>query len=182
MPGSAAARLTGCQRSPDGDSNVSENKKAYEFYMLQWDTYDAPQSPAASSDPFVGKAILEEDGTTGNVEAEPPLPRTATVIFTPLGEYKLRQTYAAPHLALTFYPDLSHTHGLVLLRGELTSHLRVSTKNPVSYYVSTLAALDAAGFDIIDTTYVNLIQAIIQLKPFERFAPAARSPRKTFRR
>ena len=89
-----------------------EGEKAYEFFMLQWDTYDAPPSPSSTSDIFAGKA--------GTGKSEPSLPRSATAIFTPLGEYKLRQTFAAPHLALTFYPDLAGTHDLVLLRGELT--------------------------------------------------------------
>ncbi|KAI0033644.1 ATP11 protein-domain-containing protein, partial [Vararia minispora EC-137] len=90
--------------------------KAYEFFMLQWDQYDAPPAPSASADPFAGKA----SESSGSACADAPLPRTTTAIFTPLGEYKLRQTFAAPHLALTFYPDLADTHGLVLLRGELT--------------------------------------------------------------
>jgi ATP synthase mitochondrial F1 complex assembly factor 1 len=47
-------------------------------------------------------------------------PRLATVIFTPLLEYKLRQTFATPYLVLTFYSDLASSHGLVLMRGEIT--------------------------------------------------------------
>ena len=43
-----------------------------------------------------------------------------TVLFTSLQEYKLRQDYATPHLILTHYTDLAQSHGLVLLRGELT--------------------------------------------------------------
>ncbi|KAG8709646.1 hypothetical protein FRC08_018205 [Ceratobasidium sp. 394] len=35
-------------------------------------------------------------------------------------EYKHRQSFAAPHLALTFYTDLTASHGSVLLRGEIT--------------------------------------------------------------
>jgi ATP synthase F1 complex assembly factor 1 len=35
-------------------------------------------------------------------------------------EYKLRQTFATPYLVLTFYSDLASSHGLVLMRGEIT--------------------------------------------------------------
>jgi ATP synthase F1 complex assembly factor 1 len=41
-------------------------------------------------------------------------------LFTPLQEYKLRQSFATPYLILTFYPDFAQTHGIVLLRGEIT--------------------------------------------------------------
>jgi ATP synthase F1 complex assembly factor 1 len=47
-------------------------------------------------------------------------PRLATAIFTPLLEYKLRQTFATPYLVLTFYPELASSHSLVLMRGEIT--------------------------------------------------------------
>lgn len=50
-------------------------------------------------------------------ETNPP---TSTVIFAPLAEYKLRQDFAAPQLVLTFHTELAKTHGIVLLRGELT--------------------------------------------------------------
>ena len=32
----------------------------------------------------------------------------------------MRETFATPHLILTFYSDLANSHGIVLLRGELT--------------------------------------------------------------
>lgn len=106
--------------APEGE----EGQKAYEFFMLQWDAYDAPPPLDAATDPFAGKA--------GNIGSESSLPRSATAIFTPLGEYKLRQTFAAPHLALTFYPDLAGSHGLVLLRGELTPR----TSDPEQFLLS----------------------------------------------
>ena len=116
-------------------SEGQEGEKAYEFYMLQWDTYDPPPSPSASTDPFVGKAGEKAEApSTGapSSSSASSLPRTATAIFTPLGEYKLRQAFATPHLALTFYPDLSDTHNLVLLRGELTPR----TSAPDQYLLS----------------------------------------------
>ncbi|KAF8912943.1 ATP11 protein-domain-containing protein [Gymnopilus junonius] len=47
-------------------------------------------------------------------------PSCATVLFAPLQEYKLRGAFATPYLVLTMYTDLVSSHGLVLLRGEIT--------------------------------------------------------------
>jgi ATP synthase F1 complex assembly factor 1 len=93
------------------DTNDDKSNAAYEFYMLQWDLHHAP-SPPRSSDPFAPKVQPDAD-THAN-------PRLATAIFTPLLEYKLRQTFATPYLVLTFYSELASSHGLVLMRGEIT--------------------------------------------------------------
>ena len=42
------------------------------------------------------------------------------VMYTPLAEYKLRQLFAQPTLILTHYTDLANSHGLVLMRGDIT--------------------------------------------------------------
>lgn len=42
------------------------------------------------------------------------------VMYTPLGEYKLRQSFAQPTLILTHYTDLANSHGIVLMRGDIT--------------------------------------------------------------
>lgn len=85
-----------------------EGERAYEFYFMQWDFHEAPEVPSLESakNPFV-------TGRRGN-------PQTSTVLFTPLQEYKLRQSFATPYLVLTHYTDLAKTHGVVLLRGEIT--------------------------------------------------------------
>lgn len=100
-------RLTTAEDTDNGDS-----KKAYEFYVLQWDFYDAPPPPSVSVDLFAPRVPPQGDKSLN--------PRLSTAIFTPLVEYKLRQTFATPYLVLTFYPDLAQSHGLVLLRGEIT--------------------------------------------------------------
>jgi ATP synthase F1 complex assembly factor 1 len=41
-------------------------------------------------------------------------------MLTPLQEYKMRGSFATPYLVLTNYTDLAHSHGVVLLRGEIT--------------------------------------------------------------
>lgn len=97
---------------PRGTTIKDENdsKKAYEFFVLQWDFYDAPPPPSAFSDPFTPPPKHHKSAN----------PRVATAIFTPLLEFKLHQTFATPYLVLTFYPELASSHGLVLLRGEIT--------------------------------------------------------------
>jgi ATP synthase F1 complex assembly factor 1 len=93
--------------SPEGE----ENGIAHEFYFLQWDFHAPPSPPSAME--------LEPFSCTPPSSAT-ALPQTATVLFTPLQEYKLRQSFSTPYLILTFYPDFAQTHGLVLLRGEIT--------------------------------------------------------------
>jgi len=41
-------------------------------------------------------------------------------MFTPLAEYKLHHSYATSHLTLTNYTDLVQSHGIVLMRGDIT--------------------------------------------------------------
>lgn len=88
--------------------DTGEAKRAYEFYFLQWDFHEAP--PTTPLDPFSKPA---SGLSTSN-------PQTSTVLLTPLQEYKSRTTFATPYLILTFYTDLASSHGLVLLRGEVT--------------------------------------------------------------
>ena len=97
----------------DTDEGHSESNTAYEFYLLQWDFYHAPHPPLVSLDPFSPQILPKGDKPTTN-------PRLATAIFTPLLEYKLRQTFATPYLVLTFYSELASSHGLVLMGGEIT--------------------------------------------------------------
>jgi len=47
-------------------------------------------------------------------------PQISTVLFTTLQEYKSKGSYATPYLVLTHYTDLARTHGIVLMRGEIT--------------------------------------------------------------
>lgn len=49
-------------------------------------------------------------------------------MYTPLAEYKLRQSFAQPTLILTHYTDLSDSHGIVLMRGDITTSSPNETK------------------------------------------------------
>lgn len=80
---------------------------AHEFYLMEWGFHGPPPEPATVSD------LFSPPKASSN-------PQTSTVLFTPLQEYKLRQSFATPYLVLTHYTDLVQSHGLVLLRGEIT--------------------------------------------------------------
>ncbi|KAG1749633.1 ATP11 protein-domain-containing protein [Suillus paluster] len=103
--------------SPEGQ----ESGIAHEFYFLQWD-FHAPPSPPSATGPDPFSSALPSDTAA--------LPRTSTVLFTPLQEYKLRQSFATPYLILTFYPDFAQTHGIVLLRGEITPSAATAAAAP----------------------------------------------------
>lgn len=94
------------------DDQLAENGSdtAYEFYFLQWSFHDRPPVPSPENNPFVN-----------TTPAPSKNPQISTVLFTPLQEYKLRGAYATPYLVLTHYTDLASTHGISLLRGEITA-------------------------------------------------------------
>ena len=99
-------------RGSTPDSSAGESTgTAHEFFFLQWDFHPAPPAPSATEpNPF-------EPVMSGSSR---PIPELSTVLFTPLQEYKLRTSFATPYLVLTFYTDLAQSHGIVLLRGEIT--------------------------------------------------------------
>ncbi|SJX64114.1 related to ATP11-F1F0-ATPase complex assembly protein [Sporisorium reilianum f. sp. reilianum] len=70
------------------------SKEAFEMQFLEWAVVPNPAAQGA--------------------------PPSATTIFTPLAEYKLKQDFSQPVLILTFYTDLCHSNGIVLMRGEVT--------------------------------------------------------------
>ena len=89
-------------------ASQSEKNIAHEFYFLQWNFHASPPMPTPSDDPFVIPTSSDSN------------PQTSIILFTPLQEYKIRNSFATPYLILTMYTDLAETHGIVLLRGEIT--------------------------------------------------------------
>ena len=99
------------RRSTPDPSAGESTGTAHEFFFLQWDFHPAPPAPSATEpNPF--EPMLSDSSCQ--------IPEPSTVLFTPLQEYKLRTSFATPYLVLTFYTDLSRSHGIVLLRGEIT--------------------------------------------------------------
>ena len=95
-----------------------EAKRAYEFYFLQWGFHEAPPTPTPS-EPF---SKLPSGLPISN-------PETSTALLTPLREYNSRTTFATPYLILTFYTDLASSHGIFLLRGEITPAVASAENN-----------------------------------------------------
>ncbi|CAD6570740.1 MAG: hypothetical protein CYPHOPRED_004137 [Cyphobasidiales sp. Tagirdzhanova-0007] len=61
--------------------------------------------------------------------ADPSAPRPSTVLYTPLGHYQAQQTFAQPHVILTHYVDLVPSHGIVLMRGDVTESVSTKTED-----------------------------------------------------
>jgi ATP synthase F1 complex assembly factor 1 len=111
------------------DAPAESDADAYEFFILQWAQHEAPPVPTHESE----TALFP---TSVSTWTGPPNPPSSTVIYAPLGEYKLRQEFAAPHLVLTFYTELARTHGIVLLRGELTPTGTLDVEGNTKYWLS----------------------------------------------
>ncbi|PPQ63704.1 hypothetical protein CVT24_004284 [Panaeolus cyanescens] len=106
------------------DATTGEEKTSHEFFYLQWDFHPPPVVPSAEQDPFIKPST-----STGSN------PRISTVIYTPLDEYKRRGSFATPYLILTLYTDLVTTHGVVLLRGEITPSAAAATVDSSDRYL-----------------------------------------------
>ncbi|EKM60721.1 uncharacterized protein PHACADRAFT_246808 [Phanerochaete carnosa HHB-10118-sp] len=92
---------------PRDASQTAEGQRAYEVYFMEWAFHGSPAEPIANAE------LFQEPQTSTN-------PQISTVLFTPLQEYKLRNSFATPYLVLTYHTDLARSHGVVLLRGEIT--------------------------------------------------------------
>lgn len=99
--------------SMEGDTaNVApgERKHGYEMQYMEWGFL--PQRNPVEAPPSTALDAQERE----RIAQTPP----ATVLFTPLAEYKLRQEYAQPVLVLSHFTELALSKGIVLLRGEVT--------------------------------------------------------------
>jgi ATP synthase mitochondrial F1 complex assembly factor 1 len=115
----------------DAKTDGGEGDAAHEFFFMQWGFHGSPATPSYESE-----TALFPTSSPSPTSSKESNPQTATVLFTPLGEYKLRQTFATPHLVLTFYADLARSHGVVLLRGEITPSSSSSDVGDVRYLLS----------------------------------------------
>jgi ATP synthase mitochondrial F1 complex assembly factor 1 len=88
------------------EEKAAADQKAYEFHFMEWGFHGAPPEPQPAD-------LFAKPQPSGN-------PQTSTILFTPLQEYKQRTSFATPYLVLTNYTELARSHGIVLLRGEIT--------------------------------------------------------------
>jgi len=92
-------------RPATSDSEVGEVlTDSYEMFYLQWIFH-----------PTSGDALPPSPDSQPKA-----LPSTSSIIFTPLEEFKKAGEWAQPYLVLTHYPELTHSHDLVLMRGEIS--------------------------------------------------------------
>lgn len=129
-----------CIESSELQSDGETTKNAYEFYFLQWALHSPPLPPMHSP---LDYPLPPEVNPSSDVSI-------ATVLFTPLLEYKTRQTFATPHLVLTFYTDLASSHGVVLLRGELTPSSTGRGDYLLSQHAAQMLALGLQKFYLAD--------------------------------
>ncbi|KDQ17461.1 hypothetical protein BOTBODRAFT_574740 [Botryobasidium botryosum FD-172 SS1] len=122
------------RKHPALEQEEHANTGAHEFFLMEWAFHGSPDPPSPSQDPLDILASPPSAATSHSPSSPPP--PTSTILFTPLGEYKLRQSYAQPHLIITHYTELAHTHGTVLMRGEIVP----SSNNPSSFMLSQIDA------------------------------------------
>jgi ATP synthase F1 complex assembly factor 1 len=132
--------------------------RSYEFFFMQWDFHGSPPPPSmACDDPFLRPAASDSDMVA---------PQTSTILFTPLQEFKLRASYATPYLVITHYTDLARSHGIVLLRGEITPGNGAEARYLVSQADAQLLALAVQRFYLWDSTSSGESQGEKLLKQF----------------
>ncbi|KAG8736315.1 hypothetical protein FRC10_009468 [Ceratobasidium sp. 414] len=105
---------------PRGAKATEEGKEpegGTEMFFIEWGIHHPPTLPSISTDALGLPTFIPPPDSPLPTGSNPPI---TTLLFTPLQEYKHRQSFAAPHLALTFYTDLAASYGSVLLRGEIT--------------------------------------------------------------
>ncbi|KAG0142321.1 hypothetical protein CROQUDRAFT_135657 [Cronartium quercuum f. sp. fusiforme G11] len=94
--------------NPPESKSTESNKIPMEMHFLQWSFINpTPEDTLPDS--------LNPITTT--CKNNPP---ATTVLFTPLAEYQLRQEFSQPSLILTHYTELSNSHQIVLMRGDIT--------------------------------------------------------------
>ncbi|KAK7064609.1 protein ATP11, mitochondrial [Favolaschia claudopus] len=103
------------RRDKDAASTTTEAEAAHEFYFLQWAFHGPPPVPSLTDDDLFSPPSAKKPPATADAN-----PQISTVMLTPLQEYKMRGSFATPYLVLTNYTDLASSHGVVLLRGEIT--------------------------------------------------------------
>lgn len=132
------------EATPEKVEGDDGTQSAHEFYFMQWALHAPPSIPPPSP--------LDAPLPNPITPSQHPI---ATVLFTPLVEYKTRQTFATPHLILTFYTELANSHDVVLLRGELTPSSSGSGNFMLSQQDAQLLALGLQRFFLTEEAGEN---------------------------
>lgn len=92
------------------------------------------------------------------------VPPPSTVLFTPLAEYKTRAAYAQPYLILTHWTDLASSHGLVLMRGEISDNVALSETDAQLLAVRLQLFYNASTGARVETIDIPPAQAALAAK------------------
>lgn len=103
--------------------NIHKTARKHPLFILP----GLPRKNAVLPDsPEQAKELPSEGAPIHFMQWQFTSPTTATVMFTHLGEYKIRGEYAQPHTTLTHHFDLLNSHGLVLCEGVVIEDRTVS--------------------------------------------------------
>jgi ATP synthase F1 complex assembly factor 1 len=112
------------EQETDPSHQVDKNLER-EFYFLEWTFHTAspPTILSTSDNP-------SDSPTSSGSNPQTSVPQTSVILFTPVQEYKTLDTFATPYLILIMYTHLAETHGIVLLRGEITPSAASESTSP----------------------------------------------------
>jgi len=108
----------------------SRDEIPHEFYFMEWASHEPPPQPSAYDPDPLGLPLSSPP------PGPSPNPAVTTILFTSLQEYKMRNSFATPYLVLTHYTDLAQSHGIVLLRGEITPTTANGAGGDARYFLS----------------------------------------------
>lgn len=117
------------QKDPAVPVAEGSEETPYEFYFMEWASHNPPPEPTASLNPLGLPSSPPSFSPSSN-------PAVTTILFTSLQEYKIRNSFATPYLVLTHYTDFAQSHGVVLLRGEITPTTASGPGGEARYFLS----------------------------------------------
>ncbi|KAF2134118.1 ATP11-domain-containing protein [Dothidotthia symphoricarpi CBS 119687] len=102
-------------------TQLLETAKQHPSFVLPMPR-EVPKEGSSSS----GESETQQAAELHYLQFAHPHVDTTTLLFTSLGEFKLRGEYASPHTTVTFHQELAGSHNLVLGQGVVTEGRGVS--------------------------------------------------------
>ncbi|KAG0638878.1 ATP11 protein-domain-containing protein [Tuber brumale] len=88
--------------------------------VIPKDSYARLEESARQYPMFILPLLRDKGAEMHFLQWSFPTPRTSTIIFTSLAEYKLRGEFAVPHTTLSHHLELAEDRGIVLAQGVVT--------------------------------------------------------------
>ncbi|KAH9810155.1 ATP11 protein-domain-containing protein [Melampsora americana] len=102
---------------PSESTQTTTHQTPLQNHFLQW-SFLPPEEPLSD----LYQAFQP-------IQSPTPQISPTTVLFTPLAEFQLKQEFAQPALILTHYTELAQSHGIILMRADLTPSLDDPTRS-----------------------------------------------------